>query len=132
MPFRDREFDVAWSNAVLEHVGNHDAQVAFVREMSRVSDAIFLSTPNRFFPVETHTRLVLVHWLPNSAFDRVLRAVGMDWAAGSYMNLMGRAALARVLKDAGVCARIISNRIGPLALDFVAVGRRDPNGLWRQ
>jgi len=32
MPFGNREFDVAWSNAVLEHVGNHEAQVEFVRD----------------------------------------------------------------------------------------------------
>jgi hypothetical protein len=131
MPFGDREFDVAWSNAVLEHVGDYEAQVVFVRELARVSDAIFLTTPNRAFPVEMHTRLPLIHWLPKRHFDRAARAFGKGWAAGSYMNLVGRTALRRVCAEAGVHARIVPNRFGPFTLDFVVIARRDADGGWR-
>ena len=64
LPFRDAEFDVVFSNAVLEHVGSRSAQAAFVRELCRVGKAFFITTPNRWFPIEHHTGLPMLHYLP--------------------------------------------------------------------
>jgi hypothetical protein len=48
LPFDDRSFDIATSNAVLEHVGNLENQMLFVRELSRVAKRVFITVPNRF------------------------------------------------------------------------------------
>jgi SAM-dependent methyltransferase len=64
LPFADGEFDVGFSNAVVEHVGRRDDQVAFVHELCRVAGRVFVTTPNRWFPIEVHTLLPVVHWLP--------------------------------------------------------------------
>jgi SAM-dependent methyltransferase len=64
LPFADGEFDVGFSNAVVEHVGRRPDQVAFVHELCRVAKRVFVTTPNRWFPVEVHTLLPVVHWLP--------------------------------------------------------------------
>lgn len=61
LPFDDKYFDIIWSNAVIEHVGS-DRQLNFLNEMIRVSKKVFLTTPNKFFPVETHTTLVFLHY----------------------------------------------------------------------
>src|SRR5947207_4878162 len=37
LPFRDKAFDIGWSNAVLEHVGGRAQRVDFLRELIRVS-----------------------------------------------------------------------------------------------
>jgi hypothetical protein len=37
---------------------------------------VVFTTPNRGFPVELHTFLPFVHWLPISVFHRVLRTLG--------------------------------------------------------
>jgi len=37
---------------------------------------VFLTTPNRWFPVEFHTVLPLVHWLPKPQFRALLRKLG--------------------------------------------------------
>jgi Methyltransferase domain len=37
LPFADREFDIAFSNAVVEHLGDRASQEAFVRELCRVA-----------------------------------------------------------------------------------------------
>jgi hypothetical protein len=76
LPFEDDAFDVAFSNAVVEHVGGRDEQRRFVAELCRVAPKVFVSTPNRWFPVETHTLVPFVHWLPKRAADPVLGAVG--------------------------------------------------------
>jgi hypothetical protein len=75
LPFADDEFDVAFSNAVVEHVGGREQQRRFVAELCRVAPRVFVSTPNRRFPVETHTLVPFAHWLPRDAADRTMRAL---------------------------------------------------------
>ena len=62
LPFRDGAFDLVVSNAVIEHVGDANDQAAFVAEHQRVAAAWVITTPNRWFPVESHTNAVLLHW----------------------------------------------------------------------
>jgi len=78
LPFEDGAFDVAFSNAVVEHVGDRADQRRFVAELCRVAPRVFLSTPNRWFPVETHTLLPFLHWLPRPAADRAFATLGRD------------------------------------------------------
>jgi hypothetical protein len=73
LPFADREFDLGFSPAVVEHVaGGRDGQRRFVHELCRVADRVFVTTPNRFFPLEVHTLLPFVHWLPAPARERLI------------------------------------------------------------
>ena len=79
LPFPDRAFDLGFSNAVVEHVGGgREEQRRFVHELCRVAERVFVTTPNRFFPIEVHTLVPFAHWLPRAARDRVLRARGFD------------------------------------------------------
>jgi hypothetical protein len=87
LPFADGEFDVAFSNAVLEHVGRREAQRDFVRELCRVSRRVFLTTPNRWFPLEVHTLLPVVHWLPRGPREGLYRALGREEGVG--VELLG-------------------------------------------
>ncbi len=61
-PFADREFDWVFSNAVIEHVGDEQAQLQFLNEMMRVARNVFFTTPNKYFPVESHTNVLFLHW----------------------------------------------------------------------
>jgi SAM-dependent methyltransferase len=73
LPFADGEFDLAFSNAVVEHVaGGREGQRQFVHELCRVSRRVFVTTPNRHFPLEVHTLLPFVHWLPKGPRERLL------------------------------------------------------------
>jgi SAM-dependent methyltransferase len=73
LPFGDGEFDVGFSNAVVEHVaGGRDGQRQFVHELCRVAQRVFVTTPNRRFPLEVHTLLPFVHWLPKAPRERLL------------------------------------------------------------
>jgi len=80
LPFADGAFDVVHSNAVIEHVGGRERQEAFVREAVRVGRRVFVTTPNRWFPIEVHTRLPLVHWLPEGPAGRAYDLAGKSWA----------------------------------------------------
>src|SRR5262245_66282164 len=50
LPFADGEFDVVFSNAVIEHVGSRERQREFVNEILRVGKKFFITTPSRWFP----------------------------------------------------------------------------------
>ena len=85
MPFADGAFDIVFSNAVIEHVGGRARQRQFVSEALRVGRRVFITTPNRRFPVEVHTRLPLVHWLPDAVSHRVYRAAGKEFATDVHL-----------------------------------------------
>jgi hypothetical protein len=95
LPFQNRTFDVVHSSAVIEHVGSLARQHAFIAECCRVARrAVFITTPNRWFPVEFHTVLPLVHWLPKEVFRSLMRRTGREFFADERnLNLMTVAAL---------------------------------------
>jgi Methyltransferase domain len=98
LPFADGSFDVAHSSAVLEHVGSEANQRRFIEELARVTRrAVFITTPNRWFPVEFHTVLPLVHWLPKRAFRKLLRNTRYDFfSREENLNLLDRQGLVRL------------------------------------
>lgn len=62
LPFRANTTDMVLANAVIEHVGGEADQRAFVAEQGRVGRTWVITTPNRWFPIESHTSVVLLHW----------------------------------------------------------------------
>ena len=104
LPFESGTFDFAHSSAVLEHVGSREQQVQFLRELSRVARrGIFLATPNRWFPIEFHTMLPLLHWLPPPLFRKALVGLGKGYFADERnLNLLSRRDLGEVARTAGI------------------------------
>ena len=104
LPFRDASFDVVHSSAVIEHVGSHSRQAAFLRELWRVArKGVFVTTPDRWFPIEVHTVLPLVHYLPPPLFRRILLALGRDFFADeTNLNLLSRRSLTAAACEAGI------------------------------
>lgn len=92
LPFDTATFDVVHASAVLEHVGSFENQVRFIAECARVARRSFcITTPNRFFPIEFHTVLPLVHWLPKSYFRKLMSASGLEFfALEENLNLMSK------------------------------------------
>jgi hypothetical protein len=62
LPFDDDATDFILANAVIEHVGDEADQARFVAEQTRVARAWAITTPNKWFPIESHTSAVLCHW----------------------------------------------------------------------
>jgi hypothetical protein len=73
LPFEDREFDIVFSNSVIEHVATYENQQAFAREAQRVGKGYWVQTPAYEFPVEPHYFTPFVHWLPKNWQRRLLR-----------------------------------------------------------
>lgn len=65
LPFEEDYVDFALANAIIEHVGGESDQAKMVAEMTRVARCWVITTPNRWFPVESHTSAILLHWIPS-------------------------------------------------------------------
>lgn len=127
-PLADQSFDICWSNAVIEHVGDKTAQLLFIKEINRVGKQAFITTPNRYFPIEVHTRTPLLHWLPRSIFNRYLKIIGKAWAADDYMHLLSLTEIEQLLQLAGIKDyQIIKNKLFGLTLDFIIVWQHQTN-----
>jgi ubiquinone/menaquinone biosynthesis C-methylase UbiE len=121
-PFKDKEFDICWSNAVIEHVGTREQQQLFIREIRRVSHKGFITTPNALFPIELHTRIPILHYFSKSLFDSFLRKIGKEWATGDYMNLLSFKELIKILHNADITRyKIVRNKFFGFTLDFVVI-----------
>jgi len=63
---------------------------------------VFLTTPNRWYPIEFHTALPIVHWLPRKVFRRILVMIGKEFFASEQnLNLLSARQLHRMAKYIG-------------------------------
>jgi len=82
MPFDNNTFELVFSSAVIEHVGSYLNQSKFISECFRIAKKfVFITTPNRYYPVELHTAIPLIHWLPKNIHRKILKIIGKDFFA---------------------------------------------------
>jgi SAM-dependent methyltransferase len=88
LPFDDDSFDIACSNAVIEHVGGAEQRREFIKEHLRVARSLFITAPNRWFPVEHHTGIPLLHYTPR-LFRYLLKNKSLDyWTHPTNMDFL--------------------------------------------
>jgi Methyltransferase domain len=102
LPFPDGSFALAFSNSVIEHVGDWKDMQAFAAELRRVGRSYYCQTPNKWFPVEPHLGTVFLHWFPRLLnhyfFMRYLTLWGL-------MNKPDRAQVQRSLAEIRLLTR---------------------------
>lgn len=62
--FKDRSFEVVFSNSVIEHVGPPEKQASFAREVRRLGRSYWVQTPSKWFPIEAHCGMPLWWFYP--------------------------------------------------------------------
>jgi SAM-dependent methyltransferase len=119
LPFPADAFDIAHSNSVIEHIVDPDDRRRYALEIRRVSRRYFVQTPNRWFPIEPHSLLPFVHWLPRTWGARLWR-FGVAGDPFEQTKLLDKRELAGLFPD----ARIVRERFGLITKSIVAVGPR--------
>ncbi len=65
MPFfKPGQFDLVFSNSVIEHVGNQVKRKQFANEIMRLSTRYWIQTPSKYFPIEAHCGMPLWWFYP--------------------------------------------------------------------
>jgi SAM-dependent methyltransferase len=64
LTFPSNSFALAFSNSVIEHVGDRADMERFAAELRRVGRSYYCQTPNKYFPIEPHLGTAFVHWVP--------------------------------------------------------------------
>lgn len=105
LPFADASFDLVHSSAVLEHVGSNANQVKMVEECLRVARrGVCITTPNWWFPIELHTQVPLVHWLPKPWCRAIYTKTGYGFFADeANLNLATEAELREIMRRFPSC-----------------------------
>jgi ubiquinone/menaquinone biosynthesis C-methylase UbiE len=77
--FADKEFDVVFSNSVIEHIGNLSDRKKMADEIHRVGKRYFVQTPNYYFPLEPHFLFPLFQFFPRSLKISLLKNFNLGW-----------------------------------------------------
>lgn len=121
LPFTDTEFDIAFSNSVIEHVPP-GLQASFAAEIARVSTRYFVQTPNKYFPIEPHYQLPLFQFLPRRVRKALNRRFTLGWQPkGQWeeITLLSAGDLRRLFPD----AEIRRERVLGLTKSLIALRR---------
>jgi ubiquinone/menaquinone biosynthesis C-methylase UbiE len=123
LPFASASFEWVFSNAVIEHVGDWKDQVRFAAEVRRVaSRGYFVSTPNRYFPIEPHTLLPFYQFMPEGLQRRVARFGPGYLDDYEDINLLSSRQMRQLFPE----ARIVSMGFPVLGNNLVAYYVRNP------
>ena len=126
LPWEDKHFDIVYSNAVIEHLGNFEKQKKMAAEIMRVGKSWFVTTPNRWYPFEFHMRLPFVTWLPRNGYIRFGQVISYNHVKRKYMTGIRRDDLrlmtAKDLKHCFPTSRIIKQRVTFMAETLICVG----------
>ena len=113
--FRNGQFDVVYSNSVIEHVGGIEDMRKMAREIQRVGKWYFIQTPNLYFPIEPHFVFPLFQFLPISWRVYLVRHFNLGWIRREpdreraerevrSINLLSKTQLRSLFPDANVAA----------------------------
>lgn len=137
LPFEDGFFDVVYCSSVIEHVTlpksevwavasgrefrriSDERQAEFAREIRRLGRGYFVQTPDRWFPIESHTWLPLVGYLPRRVLLPLLRFSNRTWVKQTSPDwrLLGTRQMQQLFPD----ARIVPERVWGITKSIMAI-----------
>ena len=93
--------DVVVSNATIEHVGSDQQQLKMLKNIVKLTKKIFIVvTPNRLHPIEFHSKIPFIHWLPKKMHRKILSVIGMSYLSKEKnMNLLKPINLVNLMKN---------------------------------
>lgn len=93
--------DLVLSNATIEHVGNSANQLQMISNIITLTKKKFiLITPNRYHPIDFHTQIPFIHWLPKKIHRKILSLIGLEfYSEEKNLNLLSTTDLINFLNN---------------------------------
>jgi hypothetical protein len=148
LDFPDKSFDIVFCSSVIEHVtGPKDVvysttddaefrdlarqnQAIFASEIVRVTKRYFVQTPNRGFPVETHSGLpFFLFMMPRRVQIPVIAFFAKFWFTDTSADyyLLGAGEMAELFPN----SRIVREKFAGFTKSIIAIGGGLPEGRVR-
>ncbi len=77
---RREQYDIVYSNSVIEHVGGHARRQQMADVIHSLSDRHWVQTPYRYFPIEPHWLFPGFQFLPTQMKSKVARSWPLAWS----------------------------------------------------
>jgi hypothetical protein len=96
--------DLVISNATIEHVGSFELQKKMIENMMLLTKKYFIIiTPNRYHPLDFHTKLPFLHWFPKKIHRKLLKLLNMEFfSREENLNLLSEKDLNKLLASVGI------------------------------
>ena len=78
LPFRASSFDIVVCNHVFEHVIGQRELVSEIYRVLKPNGLCYIATGNKLWPIEPHTKLPFLSYLPKSIANKYAKIVGLD------------------------------------------------------
>ena len=122
--------DFVLSSATIEHVGSYENQKKMLKNVALLTNKIFfITTPNKYYPIDFHSKLPFVNMLPNNIFRKILKFFNFRYLSKEEnLNLLSLKDLKNVLletkidKDFDIKIRYI--RLFFLKSNFIIIGTK--------
>jgi len=118
--------DLVISNATIEHVGSFENQKKMFQNIMLLSRKYFvITTPNRYHPIEFHTKLPILHWFPKNIHRTILKLFKLEFfSKEENLNLLSKNDLQVLLKICGISNyKIFDITLLGLKSNFIVIGK---------
>ena len=117
--------DLVISSAVIEHVGSYNNQIKMIENICKLSKKLIIfTTPSRAYPIDFHTKIPFLHWLPKNIHRSLLNIIGMSFfSKEENLNLLSRKDIHNLMKKLNIDYEIINLRLFGLTSNFIVIGK---------
>ena len=119
--------DLVISSATIEHVGNEKNQIKMIENIIKLSKKYFvITTPNKLYPIDFHTKIPLIHWLPKKVHRFLLKIIGLNYLSKEEnLNLLSKSDLEKMMKNFNdlVDFKIQTINLFNFVSNFVVIGK---------
>ena len=129
--FSENEFyefssDLVISSATIEHVGGALEQKKMIDNIIKLTKKIFIiTTPNRFYPIEMHTKIPLLHWFPKPIYRKILKIIGLSFYANEEnLNLIGIREIKEMLNNQKITYEIKFLKLFFFKSNIIIIGKK--------
>ena len=97
-----------------------------IKNIIKLTKKIFIiTTPNKFYPIELHTKIPFIHWLPKSIYRRILKFLGLSFYADeNNLNLLTVNELKKMLDDKKITYEIKFIKLFLLKSNIIIIGKK--------
>ena len=120
--------DLVISNATIEHVGSFKNQIEMMSNILKLAKKIFIiNTPYRYHPLDFHTKIPFLHWLPKKIHRKILKFIGLDFfSKEENLNLLSESDLKKIMKNFNITDyKILKIKLFYFTSNLILIGKKN-------